>query len=275
MITMSTVDHQPPPAGQQQELPEQQPAPAPSPADRRLLWIGALVLAGVLGLAVFLVMARDALDDLHGHPANGHGRHSVTGAAHGRTAATLELVSGASSITVRSGDLGDDLYRVSTPDGAPAVPAVSDHADRVEVRLTGSGQGSAASVLVELSDRAAWRLRLDGGANAVALDLRRGGLAAIDVATGVGSIEMSLPAPHGTVRIGIAGGAGSATAHLPAGVPAQLRIGAGAATATLDGAGHSGVPGGTVYTTTGYDTATDRYDLDATSGVSTIEVDRS
>jgi hypothetical protein len=276
MITMTTVDHQPPPAGRH-AAPEDQPpaAPTPGPADRRLLWIAALVLAAIVGVALFLVTARDVADDLRGHPAASHERHRVSGAAHGRSAATLDLVSGASSVTVRSGDLGSDMYRVSTPEGAAPLPAVADQADRVEVRLTGGGEGGRATLLVELSNRVAWQVRLGGGANAVTLDLRSGGLAGVDVATGVGSIEMSLPAPHGTVRVAISGGAASVAAHLPSGVPARLRVGGGAATATVDGAAHSGVSGGSVYTTSGYDTATDRYDLDATSGVSTIVVDHS
>jgi hypothetical protein len=55
--------------------------------------------------------------------------------------ATLEVASGADSITVRSEDLGDDLYVVSTPDGAPVVPVVERDGDVVRVRLVDDAAG--------------------------------------------------------------------------------------------------------------------------------------
>jgi hypothetical protein len=271
---MTTVDHEPAP-GRHSASGTQPTAPAPGPADRRLLWICALVLAVIVGGALFLIMARGAINDVrhHGDPATSHHRHRVVGAAHGRDEATLDLVSGATTVTVRTGDTGTDMYRITTPDGGALLPAVVDHGDTVEVQLTDSGQHGASTVLVELSDKVAWHLRLGGGSNEATVDAHEGGLAGLDFATGVSTVTVSLPKPHGTVRVGIAGGAGSVTVHAPAGTPARLRVGGGAASASLDGEQHSGVSGGSVFTTSGYDSATDRYDVDATTGVSTIVVD--
>ncbi|WP_410962564.1 hypothetical protein, partial [Salmonella sp. SAL4358] len=74
-------------------------APAPPPL-RRTLWpkwllIGAAALVGVLILALFVVIAFSAVDS-----ATGDGDHVVTGPRNGRTEATVELLSGATAVTV-------------------------------------------------------------------------------------------------------------------------------------------------------------------------------
>lgn len=272
---MTTVDHEPHPTSGRHAADEAPPA-GPGPGERRLLWIGVITVAAVLGIAVFIVMARGLVHDLRQdtHPGASHDRHRVTGPAHGRHEATLDLASGVTTVTVRSRDLGGDLYRISTPGNGSLLPAVVDRGDRVEVQLTASGHQGASSVLVELSAAVAWHIRLGGGSSEALLDLRQGGLASLDFVSGISTIEVSLPKPHGTVRVGLAGGASSWTVHLPAGVPAQLRVGGGAGSATVDGTSHSGVSGGEAFRTGGYDGASDRYDLEATSGVSTIVVDR-
>jgi hypothetical protein len=43
---------------------------------------------------------------------------------------------------------------------------------------------------------------------------------------------------------------------------------------TIDGVTHSGVAGGSMWTPDGWSAAADRYDIDATSGVSTLVVSR-
>src|SRR5688572_26142215 len=66
---------------------------------------------------------------------DGTGARAVSAAIGDVRDATLEVASGADSITVRSEDLGDDLYIVSTPDDAPGVPTVERDGDLVRVRL--------------------------------------------------------------------------------------------------------------------------------------------
>jgi hypothetical protein len=48
----------------------------------------------------------------------------------------------------------------------------------------------------------------------------------------------------------------------------------GAGSVTIDGATHSGVAGGSMWTPDNWAAAADRYDIDATSGVSTLNVSR-
>ncbi len=282
---MTTVDHE---AGrhsvpEQHEPPSAESVPATGPertptggpSDGRLLLIGACILAAVILLAVGVVIVRHVADGFHhGATSTSHDKHKVAGVAHGRDEATLDLVSGVTSVTVKTADLTGDMYRVSTPDGGSQLPAVVDSGDRVQVQLTDSGEKGASSVLIELSSHVAWHIRLGGGSSEASLDLRAGGLASLDFASGISSIEASLPKPHGTVTVRLAGGASTWTLHLPKGVPAQLTVGGGAGSATVDGTVHNGISGGQVFSTDGYASAGDRYDLEATSGVSTIVVDR-
>ena len=69
----------------------------------------------------------------------------------------------------------------------------------------------------------------------------------------------------------MAGGATEFTVHVPAGVATGVRVGGGAASVEVDGVRRTGLPGGTVVTTA---SAPDRYDVDATAGVSTLVLDR-
>jgi hypothetical protein len=244
--------------------------PSAGPTDRRLLIFGIVLVAAVIILAVTLTALRAGAPD--GHDGQHHPAHRVTGTAHGRHEATLSLVSGVTTVTVRSGDLGGDLYRVSTPDGGSQLPAVVDSGDRIDVQLTDSGEHGASAVLIEVDNAVAWHLRLGGGASQADLDLTAGGLASLDFVNGISSIEASLPKPHGTVPVRLSGGASTWTLHLPTGVPARLAVTGGAGSVSVDGLRQGGT-GQQTYTTDGYDSATDRYDLQALSGVSTVSVD--
>ena len=61
---------------------------------------------------------------------------------------------------------------------------------------------------------------------------------------------------------------------LPGGVPAQVTVGGGASSVSLDDQHLTGIAGGTVVTPPGWAAATSRYDLDATSGFSRLTVSR-
>lgn len=74
--------------------------------------------------------------------------------------------------------------------------------------------------------------------------------------------------------IRMTGGASTFDLHLPAGVPAQTRMTGGAGQVSLDGTVHTGIGGGAVLATSGWATATDRYQVDAVAGVSALTLDR-
>ena len=73
----------------------------------------------------------------------------------------------------------------------------------------------------------------------------------LDFAQGASDISVALPRPSGTVL---------------------LRLEGGASQVTVGGASYSGIAAGTVITQPGWAAATGRIDIDATSGVSQLQV---
>jgi hypothetical protein len=184
---------------------------------------------------------------------------------------TLDLLSGATTVTVRDADLGPDRVRVSTPEGSEVAPTLAVDGGTVGVHLTRTGAAGPAAVTVLLDRRVRWTVRLSAGATSQLLDLRGGRLAGVDLLGGATRIELRLPAPRGAVPVRMAGGATELAVHLPPGAAASVRAGGGAGTAVLDGVRTTGIAGGTVLAGT---TAPDRYDIDATAGVSSLLLDR-
>jgi hypothetical protein len=201
--------------------------------------------------------------------------HVVRRAAGGlRGSASFELVNGADVVRVRAADLGGDLFRISTPDGADVVPAVDVDGSAVVAGLRGTGQGGLAAVTVLLSDDFVWNVRLAGGAADEGVDLTGGRGGNVDFAAGTSRAEVALPAAGGTQRVTLSGGAGQFVVRLGGDAPVRVAAGGGAGAVTIDGATHSGVAGGSVWTPDGWGSASSRYDVDAASGVSALTVER-
>jgi hypothetical protein len=208
---------------------------------------------------------------LTGTAAATPGRAHQASAAVPGDAATVDLVSGATAVTVRAADLGLDRVRAVTPDDAGIAPALDVEGDVVDVHLVQTGQSGPSAVTVLLDRRVRWQVRLSGGATSQQLDLTGARLSGIDFAAGATRIDLRLPAPDRTVPVRMTGGASEFTVHVPAGVAAAVRVGGGAGSTEVDGVRRSGLPGGTVLSTA---TATDRYEVDAVAGVSSFVLDR-
>lgn len=189
--------------------------------------------------------------------------------------ATFELVNGSDVVRVTVGDLGSDLFQVSTPAQSKVVPAVDVDGSTVVSRLRGTGLGGPALVTVVLSDDVRWRVRLTGGASDQAVDLTGGRGGDVEFVAGTSRAEVSLPAAAGTQRINVGGGASQLVVHLTGNAPVRVATKDGAGDVTVDGQSLGGVAGGSVFTVPGWDTAADRFDIDATSGVSAVTVSRS
>ena len=234
-----------------------------SPVERRPLYLGLAALAAILVVAIVIAVVVAGTD----RDAN----HIVSAPRDGRHSAVLDLVSGADEVTVRTTDLGDRLYRISTPDGTGQVPRVDERDDVATVRLDHVAGNGQASVEILLSSAVIWTVQLDAGATALRMDLRDGPVAGVDVNRGVSTAELWLSRPKGTVPVRETGGAGTFTVHLPSGVPVRARLTGGAASATVDGATRSGLPGGAEL---GSADPSGGYDIDAVGGVSALRVDR-
>jgi hypothetical protein len=235
----------------------------------RARW-GAVVAVGLLAAAC----------DGHGGPPPGFAlpAPSPTAAPHQVAAGlahdtgTVDLVSGATTVAVRTADLGPDRVRATTPDGAGVAPVLDVDGDTVTVQLVSTGLSGPSAVTVLLDPRVRWQVRMSGGAVCQRQDLRGAKLTGVDLVAGATRIELSLPVPDRTVPVRMAGGATEFTVHVPAGVATGVRVGGGAASTDVDGIRRTGLSGGTVLSTS---SAPDRYDVDATAGVSTLVLDRT
>jgi hypothetical protein len=228
----------------------------------RIRVIGAVIAVVVLaGCATALAVTHSTRNS-----------HTATIASGGQRAATLAVVSGAASVTVTAGDIPGALAKAWTPARSGIRPELSLSGGTIRLVLAGTGQAGPDAVWVELSSAVRWRLRLSGGASDISLRLGNGLVSGIDFVAGVSRIDVALPRPAGTVTITLAGGASELNIDVPAAVPARLQLIGGAARAVLAGRVYTGIAGGTVLTAPGWASAGDRYDLDATSGVSQVSV---
>jgi hypothetical protein len=189
--------------------------------------------------------------------------------------ATFSLINGADVVQVTVGDLGTNLFEVSTPAESKVVPKVDVKGLTVVAGLRDTGLAGPALVTVVLSDDVRWVVRLSGGASDQTVDLKGGPGGDVDFSAGTSRAEVSLPAASGTQRVALSGGASQLLVNLVGTAPVRVAAKDGAGEVTVDGQTRSGVPGGTVYTAPGWDSATDRFDIDATSGVSSVTVARS
>lgn len=202
--------------------------------------------------------------------------HEVRGGAVGAgKPAKFALVNGASVVRVEIGDLGTDLFKISTPADSKVVPKVKVDGSSVVAELRDTGRQGPALVTVVLSDDVRWGVRLAGGASDETVDLTGGAGGDVDFVAGTSRAEVMLPAARGTQRVTVGGGASLLLVHLTGNAPVRVATGHGAGDVTVDGQTRSGVSDGSVIVAPGWDTAADRFEVDATSGVSSLTVARS
>lgn len=265
----------PPSSNQATQTTPRAPRRGGSARTRMLIAVG---LVAVLALVILLVavFAAGRNDESRGTGARSEKDHSISAEQGDRKEATLNLVSGAETVVIRAANLGGDLYRAVTPKDGSLVPEATMNGDTVQLSLVASGSEGAASAEIMLSNDVLWHLKLAGGGLNENVDFSLGKLAGLELGNGAGQIELSLPAPKGTLNIQLTGGAGQMMVHAPKGAPFQVKIpgGAGAGTVTIDGQTKNGVaPGGDV-TQPDWNKATDRYVIEATVGISSVVVDR-
>jgi hypothetical protein len=229
----------------------------------RFAWFG--LGAGLLALAACSPSALSLAAHGHAWP------HTVMTARNGRQQAELDVVSGATAVTVGSARLGNVLMVASTPANSGISPGLTV-TGAVRLSLGGTGQPGPAVLNIVLNSQVKWRLVFAGGASLTSVNLGAGRLGSADFAAGSAVINLWLPRPAGTVTVVLAGGASQVRISLPAGIPAQLRLDGGASSATIGGHPYTGVAGGTVLTAPGWAGAASRYQIDAPAGVSAISV---
>ncbi|WIM99206.1 hypothetical protein ACTOB_002850 [Actinoplanes oblitus] len=264
--------------------------PLPGTARRRkpvLLAAAALGLAGLI--AAFLLVPRQDADAPRAAAAtaaattpahraanppadNAPPGSQLTAPADGRTEASFDLLDSATLVELSAADLGDDLFRISTPPNSGLTPSAEQDHDAVRLRLRSDGSGGSAAVTIVLNAAVRWTLRLDGGVTHSRLDLTGADLAALDLNGGASRIDLSLPEPRGLVPVRMTGGVDQFRVTLPDTTPVRVRVESGAGQVTVGGTTHRGIAPGRSFTTRGWGTGDAGVDLQAVAGLSTLTV---
>lgn len=204
--------------------------------------------------------------------------HTASLAAGGRSRATLDVVTGTALLTIGVADFdpGGPLLRASTPAGDPPPLLRETDADGTSPAgqdpLVTLSARNASAVTVTLNAAVSWQLDLAGGTSRTVADLRGGQVTGISLTAGADVIDLVLPRPHGRVPVQLGAGASQFLLSLPGGVPVRVTAASGAGEVSLEGQDHSGVAGGSVFTTPGWAPGATGLDIDALAGAGRIAV---
>jgi hypothetical protein len=226
--------------------------------------VGCVVVFWAGGVEAETARARAGLD-----------RILAGGSAH-RHAATLDVVSGVTSVEVSAGTRSGRLYQVRTPAGSGIRPLATLDNDTLRVGQTADGKEVGVPTLdIELARGVRWTVNLDGGATTETVNMTKGSLASLSFGSGVAQASVQLPIPSGTLRLTLAGGATQLSVVAPGGAPAEVKVIGGAGQVSFDGTSHAGVAGGSIFADPAWVGSHNRYAVDLLAGVSDFEMSRS
>jgi hypothetical protein len=257
------------------------PVTAPAAPARRgrgatvaALVLGSVVLLGSAagGVAYFSGDGRgvDKVVEL-GAGAVQHGR-TATAPLGGRTTAGFEMVAASNKMTVKTQNLGADLFRITTADDSGMVPTPVVTAGRVELHLTPQGAGTSGDVTILLSSKVRWALQFTGGSDEQLIDMTGGAVSGVTLVGGARRVELTLPKPSGTVPVLVTGALQELSVRSTTSVPVRVSVEAGAKTVTAGTRTLKDVGPGSTLTPKDWQVK-DRYDVDAKSWVTLLSVD--
>jgi len=183
----------------------------------------------------------------------------------------LEVTGASAALHVHSADLGRLLYSIATLDPS-AVPKVVDTARGPRLELVRTGIPGTVGADIQINARVSWTIRLDGRSTEQTVDMRAGGLAAVELA-GAPHVDLRLPKPKGTVLLTLTGAVSQLSVQAAIGTPVRLRLGKGADVAAVDGTTHSGVKPRATLASTGWNAVKNRYDLVTSAIVISVSVE--
>jgi len=245
---------------------------------RRALQGAAAELAAVLIVALAIVGAAAyvALG-----PAIPTGTQSLTlsGGVGSVKQASVQVDVGAAHITMEGADTGADLYRAHISYSGPK-PEVSFDANSGDLHIS---QGNTSGFFfqdrrfvldLQLKADVTWKIAVNSGSSSDSLKLSNAHVSDIELNTGASHEDITVGAPSGSVPITINGGALTVNIHRTKGVAASVSVSGGAVNLTFDGRQSHAI--GTVTAQTGgYNSASDRYQIQVNGGASNVTVDAS
>jgi hypothetical protein len=250
------------------------PALRPPRRQSRLVTAGMTVL-GLVALAVVALTGvvyysgdSNQITDVLG----GGDQRVVTGPLEDRTIATFELLAATDRVQLRIADLGDDLYRISSPEGAGIKPSAEMRDDRLRVDVTRDDAGVGGEVEVLLAAKVRWTIRFSGYSAERIVDLSAGRVRGIEIVGGTRRAELTLAQAAGTVPMKITGGMEELILRAPSGSPVRIKVGGGAGSVTAGSRTLRDVAPGSTLTPKDWTTG-NRYDVDAVAPVTLLTVE--
>jgi hypothetical protein len=197
----------------------------------------------------------------------------------GLSQATVQIDVGAASMTVRSSDLGSDLYRAHiTYSGQKPSVNLDTSSGELHISQGNSGftflQTRRFDLDLQINSQVAWKINTNTGASTDTFKLGGVNVTSMTLNTGASREDITLGPPTGTVQITVDGGAPTVHLHRPSGTQASVDVSGGFASLDADGHGYHGI-GSESWQSDGYDSATDRYQVMVNGGASTVTMDTS
>jgi len=253
-------------------------APAAAPKKSRVVTVAALalgavvLLAGAVGGVVYFSGDSQGLGSVLSLNAGKTEGRTATAPLDGRTTASFEMVAASNQVTVKTQDLGENLYKITTADDSGMVPSPAVSADRVQLHLTPKGEGTSGDVTIILSTKVRWALRFSGGSDEQVIDMTGGKVSGVSLVGGARRVELTLPKPSGTVPVQVTGALEELSVSSPADAPVRVKVEAGAKTVAAGTRTLRDVVPGSTLTPKDWQVK-DRYDVAAKSWVTLLSVD--
>jgi len=177
------------------------------------------------------------------------------------------------NLTIAADPSLPDLYRTRF-EGAPPKVRVRDGVVAIEYgpRFRPADWGRQAAE-VTLNPSVRWRIEAPRGLERLRADLSAVQLLGMEVQHATRDVEVTLAQPVGPVLLQFAGGASDVTIHRPTGTAVRVRAAGGASRVAFDDQFFKAVAGEAVWTTTDFDQAGDRYQIDFSRGLQDVVVD--
>jgi hypothetical protein len=256
-------------------VPQEEP-----PRRSKLFTVGVVLLSAVVLLAgsvvgvAYFSGSDNKLDDVLQLGAGDAAKSTVTAPLDNRTKAGFELLAGANVVHLSIGELGDDLYRISTPDDAGIRPSPEIRNDDVKLQVTKDGDGTGGELDVVLAAKVHWSLRFSGYAEKQVLDLTGGQVTGIEMVAGTRKAEIVLSQPSGTVPVKINGAVDELILKSPSDSPVRIRVDGGAKTVVAGSRTLKDVTAGSTLTPKNWATQ-NRYDVAAGARITSLTVENA
>jgi hypothetical protein len=238
-----------------------------------LLSLIVLIGGGVVGV-VYYTGADDNLDSVLQLGAGDSGKRTATAPVDNRSQASFELLAASNKVSITIGELGDDLYRISTPEDAGFLPSPTIRNDDVKLQVTRDGDGTGGEIDIVLAAKVRWALRLSGYAEQQVIDLSGGQVSGIEMVAGMRTGELKLARPTGTVPIKVNGAVEKLTVRSPAGSPVRVKVGGGAQTVVAGNRTLKNVAPGSTLTPKNW-AVPNRYDVGAGAPITALTVENT